>query len=99
MPTRDDGIVRELSRIADALTRQAHGGGWLSIVDAAVYSGVSVGLLRRYLGHEAHPLPAHRVGGKWLVSRDDLDAWVRGFPRAGEDIEVAVRELLDDLEI
>ena len=53
--------------------------------------------LRKDLRDPTHPLPARLVGGKWLVARDDFDAWIRTFPKAGEDIDQVVDEVRKDV--
>jgi helix-turn-helix protein len=71
--------------------------GWFDLKDAADHCSLSVRTLRRYIGDAQHPLPVRMVGGKCLVSQDELDAWVSGFPRAGEDVDTMVNEVLRDL--
>jgi hypothetical protein len=74
--------------------------GWLDLKRAAEYSCLSVRKLRAYLGHPTRPLPAHLVGGKWLVRCEDLDGWLQGFPCAGEQadrlVDGLVKELMSD---
>jgi hypothetical protein len=72
--------------------------GWLDLKAAADYCCLSVRKLREYLGHPIRPLPAHLVGGKWLVRREDLDGWLQGFPRAGEDVDRLVDEVMAELK-
>ena len=63
---------------------------------AANHCALSIRTLRRYLGDPAHPLPAHLVGGKVLIDRDELDEWVRAFPRHGQASAI-VEEMLRDI--
>lgn len=73
---------------------------WLSLKSIhKEYADISERKLREFLGHPIHPLPARLVGGKWLVSRSDLDTWLRSFPRAGENIDRLVDEVIADLRI
>ncbi len=72
---------------------------WLSLrTITKEYADLSQRKLRDFLNHPTHPLPARLVGGKWLVCREDLDEWLRSFPRAGEDVDRMVSEVLDGLE-
>lgn len=66
---------------------------WLDLNRAADYASLSVRTLRGYIGHPTHPLPARRVGGKWIVAREALDRWLESFPAAGEDVD----RLVDDI--
>jgi len=61
------------------------------------YADIGERKLRAFLGHPTHPLPARLVGGKWLVSRRDFDEWARTFPRAGEDLDKMVADLLQEV--
>ena len=68
---------------------------WLSLPNISKqHADLSERILRRYLGDAEHPLPARRVGGKWLVHKADFDAWVRGFDQAGADIDRVVEEVM-----
>jgi len=71
--------------------------GWLDLKHAADYCCLSVRKLREYLGHPIRPLPAHLVGGKWLVRREELDDWLQAFPRAGEETDRIVDEVLQEV--
>jgi hypothetical protein len=72
---------------------------WLSIKSIALeYADLSERKLREFLGHPTHPLPARLVGGKWLIHRHEFDEWLRGFPRAGEDIDALVDEVVRDVQ-
>ena len=73
--------------------------GWLDLKHSAEYCGLSVRTLRKFLGDAVHPLPAHLVGGKWLCAPEELDRWVRGFPRAGEAIDRIVAEVLKEFDL
>jgi excisionase family DNA binding protein len=66
---------------------------WLDLNGAANHCALSVRTLRRYLGDPAHPLPAYIVGGKVLIDRDEVDEWIRGFPRHGQ-ASVIIEEML-----
>jgi hypothetical protein len=72
---------------------------WMSLTTIPKeYADLSERKLREFLSHPTHPLPARFVGGKWLIARDDFDAWVRSFPRAGEDVDQIVKEVLDEIQ-
>ena len=71
--------------------------GWLDLRHAAEYCSLSVRTLRRYIGDPVRPLPVRLVGGKWLLAQADLDTWLRSFPRAGEDVDRLVDEVLEEL--
>jgi hypothetical protein len=71
--------------------------GWLDLANAATYASLSVCTLRKYLTDSSHRLPAHLVGGKWLIAPADLDRWVKSFPRAGADIDQMVETVMRDL--
>lgn len=73
-------------------------GDWLDLRRAADYTSLSVRTLRRYIGDERHPLPVRQVGGKWLCHYRDLDAWIHSFPKAGEDVDRLVDEVIADLK-
>jgi hypothetical protein len=89
------GVLKELTTVLrDKLHPRRE---WLSIKHAAEEYDISERKLRAFLGHETHPLPARLVGGKWLVSRSDMDNWLRSFPRAGEDLDQLVDELIEEM--
>ena len=72
---------------------------WLSLQTITKeYADLSERKLRAFLSHPTHPLPARLVGGKWLVCREDLDQWLRSFPRAGEDIDRLVEEVMREMK-
>jgi hypothetical protein len=71
--------------------------GWLDLKRAGEYCCLSVRTLRKYIGDATHPLPVRIVGGKWLVAQADLDVWLRSFPRAGEQIDQLVEDLLQEI--
>lgn len=78
---------------------QSTGKTWLSLQSIArEYADLSERTLRAYLGHDKHPLPAHMVGGKWLVHRDDFDAWVHTFPRSSVDVDHIVDEVMAEMQ-
>ena len=69
---------------------------WLDLTRAADYCCLSVRTLRRCIGDAARPLPVHYVHGKILIDRDELDEWVRGFPRHGQAsaiVEAVLRDI------
>ena len=56
----------------------------------------SLAAQRRFIGHAQHPLPCHHVNGKILCHAEELDEWVRGFPRGGNEVGRLVDEILGD---
>ena len=72
---------------------------WLALKTiAAEYADISERKLRQFIGHDAHPLPVRVVGGKLLINRHEFDDWLRGFPRAGQDVDLLVEEALRDIK-
>jgi hypothetical protein len=72
--------------------------GWFDLKRAAAYTSLSVRKLQDYLKDPLRPLPARLVGGKWLIAQDDLDGWLRSFPRAGEDLDRLVDEVMEEFK-
>ena len=64
------------------------------------YAGMSVRLLRGFLGSSLHPLPHYRVGGKILVRRSEFDTWMVQF-RASRavDVDHIVNEVIADIGV
>ena len=72
---------------------------WMSLKTLTEdYADLSERKLREFLGHPTHPLPARLIGGKWLVARSDVDAWLRGFPKAGEDVDRLVDSIMKGMK-
>lgn len=61
-------------------------GGAMTIRDAEAYTGLSRDTLMRAIhttgGNDLPPLPARRVGARYLILRADLDQWLRELPEA-----------------
>lgn len=61
-------------------------GGAMTIRDAEAYTGVSRDTLMRAIHTtgvtELPPLPAKKVGSRYLILRADLDQWLRELPEA-----------------
>jgi len=75
---------------------------YLSLLELAQYSGLSLRSLRRAMKDQRHPLPRYRPGGergKILVRRSEFDHWMRQYRRAPMPldldrlIEQTIREL------
>lgn len=49
---------------------------WLDIKAVTEYASISDRTIRTWIHSSANPLPAVQVGGKVLVRRRDLDAWL-----------------------
>lgn len=78
-----DAVLVELRAIRQALVGlalPAPAQRWGDIGTAARQYGVSPVFLRRYLTHDSYPLPAKKVGGKWLVDLLAMHQWVLGVP-------------------
>ena len=54
---------------------------------ASEYADIGERTLRDFLRHHTNPLPARLVRGKWLVDVDEVDVWLRSFPKAGEELD------------
>jgi excisionase family DNA binding protein len=71
---------------------------WLDLRHAAAYCCLSVRTLRRYIRHPQHPLPVRRVGGKVLIPRADLEAWLKAWPRTQEQAQQVVDRLMETVQ-
>ena len=49
--------------------------GYMSIQQAADYMGVSERSVRRYI--KQYGLPVHKPGGRYLISIEELEAWIK----------------------
>jgi len=68
---------------------------WLGLQDIATdYVPLSERTLRKFIGPSTHRLPVQRVGGTWLSHVDDLDTWLRSFPKAGDELECIGEEVM-----
>lgn len=71
------------------MPRQRIARGWVTLSEAGSYLGVSPELVRRAVATgelAAYEKPATRrdgPSGRYLVSLDDVDAWVRSWPAFG----------------
>lgn len=74
---------------------------YLTLKAAHQYMGISVRSLRAALTDPVHPLPCYRPGGKGgkvLVRRSELDAWMERFRSVGEvDLDAMVEDVLRDV--
>lgn len=59
--------------------------GWMDLSRLATYASVCEKTLRSWIRAADNPLPAHRRGTKWYVSRDVYDKWLRGHVVTGGD--------------
>ena len=71
--------------------------GWLTLRQAAAYCGCSVKTMRRHLADAARPAPGYKVGHAWRFHPEDLDTWLRSFPRNGADLEAVVEGVREEL--
>ena len=49
--------------------------GYLTVMQTAEYLGVSVRSVHRYI--HGYGLPAKKPGGIWLISKTDLERWIK----------------------
>lgn len=70
---------------------------FLSLRAAAAYTSLSTKTLRSYFSDPAHPLPHYKVGGKYLLRRSELDAWLLTFRHETDDIEQIVDDVVREL--
>jgi excisionase family DNA binding protein len=74
---------------------------WLGLRQASRYASVSDRTLRSWIHSPVDPLPAVRVGGKILIKRSELDAWLGAHaitPLAKVDLDAIVRSVLKGQE-
>ena len=62
--------------------------GWLSLRGAAAYTGMSTSVVSRAV--HGGELPAYKAGKSFRISVNDLDAWMRSFPRVKEVRECSI---------
>ena len=70
---------------------------WLGLREVTQYAAVSERTVRAWIHASVDALPAVRVGGKLLVRRSELDAWLarhRVRPLAAFDLDSIVRDAL-----
>jgi len=70
---------------------------WLGMRQVTQYAAVSERTVRAWIHASVDALPAVRVGGKLLVRRSELDAWLsrhRLRPLATIDLDGIVRQAL-----
>jgi excisionase family DNA binding protein len=73
------------------------GAEWMGLKQLTQYANLSERTLRAWIHAPVDPLPAVRVGGKILVRRSELDAWLarhRVKPLDALDLDGIVREAL-----
>ena len=73
---------------------------WLDLKQVTQYAAVSERTVRAWIHASVDALPAVRVGGKLLVRRSELDAWLgshRVRPLDAIDFDGIVREVLQGL--
>jgi len=58
---------------------------YFDLTGLAEYTTLSTRTLRRHLKHPVRPLPAHRVGGRLLFYRAEVDAWICQQPATAPD--------------
>jgi excisionase family DNA binding protein len=70
---------------------------FLSLRASAAYTSLSTRTLRGYFSDPAHPLPHYKVGGKYLLRRSELDAWLLTFRHEADDVEHIVDDVVREL--
>lgn len=84
-----------LTKAVDQVTVHLDLDPWLSLKAAASYCNLSTRFLRARIAEGA--LPHYRPGGKVLIRRSHLDAWLEQFKRIGaQDLDAAVDDILRD---
>jgi hypothetical protein len=101
--TRNDlqPLIETIEAVAEAIRSAATSARpsrpWLGLQEMATdYVPLSERTLRKLIAHPTHPLPVRRVGGKWISHVDELDTWLRSFPKAGDELERIVEEVMRD---
>lgn len=80
--------------------REKIGTEWLGLRQVTQYAAVSERTVRAWIHASVDALPAVRVGGKLLVRRSELDAWLgrhRVRPLDAIDLDGIVRGVLHGL--
>lgn len=85
-------IRNQLAKIEADLKRSLS--PWLSVPEAAVYSSLSESTIRRFI--DGGKLNIHRVGGRILIHKKDLDAWIL-FNR--QTLSGKQKQILKDYEV
>lgn len=52
---------------------------YMSLASTSVYSGMSMRMLHRHIHSSIKPLPAFKIGGKWLIKRSEFDRWAEQY--------------------
>ncbi len=91
------GQVRGASTDAPVARDQGAEREFLSLQQVSQITSLSVRTLRRYIRGVVEPrLPAFRIaGGKFLVHRDELRAWLQHFRYRGGSVEALVAKIRD----
>ena len=71
-------IRREITELSRS-TRSADANGWIDAKEAAIYLGLSANTFDKYRYQTRPRLIGHKVGGKILYRRSDLDTFVKLF--------------------
>lgn len=81
--------------------RDKIGAEWMGLKQLTQYANLSERTLRAWIHAPVDPLPAVRVGGKILVRRSELDAWLarhRVKPLDALDLDGIVSEALKGMK-
>lgn len=65
--------------------KRKNGKAWMNLGEAVQYTGLMPYVLWSYIGAKDRPLPVRNIAGQRMIARDELDAWMKAFPRVGED--------------
>lgn len=71
---------------------------YMSLASAAEYSGLSRRVLHRHIHNSIKPLPAFKIGGKWVIKRSEYDRWAEQYRHKQPQIDLdgIIRSVLGD---
>lgn len=73
---------------------------WFGVRELSTYAAVSQRTLRTWIHSPVDPLPAVRIGGKMLVRRSEVDAWLERHtivPAPSLDLDLIVSDVLQKI--
>jgi excisionase family DNA binding protein len=70
---------------------------WLDLKALTQYASVSERTMRQWIHRAVDPLPAVRVGAKFLVRRSTFDQWLESHRLETIDVGCIVDEMVSDL--
>lgn len=71
---------------------------YMSLASASEYSALSRRVLHRHIHSPIKPLPAFKIGGKWLIKRSDFDRWAEQhrYKQPQIDLDGIIRSVLGE---